>query len=176
MALRIGDSAPDFNLRGVDGEDHSLNSFTNSRILAVMFTCNHCPYVQAVEDRLIDIQRDYQAKGVSLVAINPNDEKKYPEDSFDEMVKRAARKGYNFPYLRDLDQKTTNSYGTEVTPEIFVFDQDRKLSYHGRVDDSKDPSQVKSKDMRNALDALLEGKEPPVTEAKAFGCSVKWLD
>ena len=175
MAISIGDQAPDFDLKGVDGNNRSLKSFADSKILVVMFTCNHCPYVQAYEDRLICIQRDYAARSVSLVAINANDETKYPEDNYEKMIERSREIGYNFPYLRDIDQKITSTYGAEVTPEVFAFDQDRRLQYHGRVDDSRYPDEVKTSDLRNAIDALLEGSVPPATETQAFGCSVKWL-
>jgi hypothetical protein len=108
------------------------------------------------------------------VAINPNDEVKYPEDSFEEMVKRAKAKAYVFPYLRDETQDVAKEYNAITTPQIYVFDKQRKLRYHGRVDDSRDPAQVTSQDLRNALDAILAGKSPPVEQTRPFGCSVKW--
>ena len=120
-----------------------------------MFTCNHCPFVKAYEDRLIQIQKDYSDKSVSLVAINSNETINYPEDTFEKMQIRVTEKSYNFPYLRDEDQSVASSYGASFTPEIFVFDIDRKLRYHGRIDDNKDPDNVTSSDLRNALDELL---------------------
>jgi len=174
--LAIGSPSEDFNLRGVDNRTYSLDDFLEKEILVLMFTCNHCPYVQAYETRLISIQRDYLSKGVALVAINSNSEMRYPEDSFDNMVQRAAEKGYNFPYLRDGDQSVAARYKAEYTPEIFVFDKERKLRYHGRIDDSKDETRVTSRDLRGALDSILSGKEITQPETQAFGCTIKWAD
>ena len=139
-----------------------------------MFTCNHCPYVKAYEDRLIEIQNDYLDKGVSLVAISSNSTRDYPEDGFEEMVIRAREKGYNFLYLRDESQSIATAYGAQYTPEIFVFDKDRRLCYHGRIDESKDPSKVTSSDQRKAIDALLSGRDIENPETHTFGCSIKW--
>ncbi|MDA4123270.1 MAG: thioredoxin family protein [Thaumarchaeota archaeon] len=172
--LPLGSPAPDFDLEGVDGNRSSLKSFSKSSALAIIFTCNHCPYSKAYEDRLIEIQRDYASKGVRLVAINSNDDKAYPEDSYPEMVKRAGEKRFNFPYLRDADQKTVDAYGAVCTPHVFVFDADRVLRYRGRIDDSRDPSQVKSPDLKNALDDLLGGLPLRAPDTKPFGCSIKW--
>ena len=141
----------------------------------MIFSCNHCPTVVAYEDRMVQIQRDYAGKGVGLVAINPNDDKKYPEDSYQEMVKRAKAKGFNFPYLRDESQEVARSYGAQRTPEVYVLDSERRLRYHGRIDDNvNDPGSVKSRDLGEALDALLAGKEVPVPETAAVGCTIKW--
>ena len=173
--LRIGDSAPHFKLPSVDGNSYSLTDFGDKKIAVVMFTCNHCPYVQAYEERLISIQNDYRDRGVTLIAINSNDDRRVPEDNFENMVKRAKAKGYNFPYLRDKDQKVVTAYGARVTPEVYVFDSERRLKYHGRVDDNRDPQRVMKHDLRNAIDALLRGDQVPVAEATAFGCTIKWL-
>lgn len=174
--LKIGDRAPDFNLKGVDSKNHTLSSFTDNKILVVMFTCNHCPYVQGWEDRLVTIQRDYGPKGVQLVAINSNETKNYPEDSFDKMVIRAKEKRFNFPYLRDEDQSIAKAYDAACTPEIYVFDAERKLRYHGRVDDNyQDPKAVKSHDLKNALDDLLANHSVKNPETPAMGCSIKWV-
>ena len=174
MALKRDDSAQPFSLLGTDRKTYSLDSFQSAKILVVIFSCNHCPYVQAYEDRLIAIQMDYGPKGVQLVAINPNDAKGYPEDDFPYMVERAKARGYNFPYLRDESQEVARAYGAERTPHIFVFDQNRKLRYTGRIDDNwQNPKAVKSHDLRNALDALLAGKEPPYN-TPAIGCTIKW--
>ena len=174
--LRIGERAPDFHLKGVDGKTYSLESFRDKRVLVVIFSCNHCPVVKAYEDRMIAIQRDYEPQGVQLVAINSNDDKAFPEDSFDNMVKRAREKGFNFPYLRDETQEVARAYGPTVTPEVFVFDEARTLVYHGRIDDSKDPNSVTRHDLRNVLDSLLRGEKPPITETRPFGCSIKWRE
>ena len=175
IELPLGSPAPDFALPGVDGKTHSLQSYNDRKILVVMFTCNHCPYVQANERRLIEIQRDYAAQGVQLVAINANETEHYPEDRFEEMQKRAKQIGYNFPYLRDGTQKVADAYKATHTPHVMVFDQERHLRYAGRVDDNwKEPAQVKSPDLRNALEDLLAGQAVRVPQTFAVGCTIKW--
>jgi peroxiredoxin len=173
--LDLGAKAPDFQLQGADGKRYSLQSFEGNPELVVVFTCNHCPYAQAYEGRLVSIQKDYAAKGVKLVAINSNDDNSYPEDSYPNMVKRSKEKGFNFPYLRDADQSVVTAYGAVCTPHVFAFDKERRLRYRGRIDDSKDPSQVKSNDLRDALDDLVAGKAVRVPDTKPFGCSIKWM-
>jgi peroxiredoxin len=173
--MPLGAKAVDFDLPGVDGRRYSLASFADSPVLVVIFSCNHCPYVKAYEDRMVAIQRDYMAKGVRIVAINSNDEKTYPEDSFQEMVNRSKKKGFNFPYLRDESQKTAEAYGAVCTPHIFAFDRSRVLRYRGRIDDSKDSSAVASPDLRNALDDLVAGSAVRVPDTRPFGCSIKWF-
>lgn len=173
--LELGERARDFDLQGVDGRRYSLESFSSRPILAVVFSCNHCPYVKAYEDRMVGIQRDYAPRGLQLVAINSNDEKSYPEDSFPEMVKRAKEKGFNFPYLRDSTQEVVEAYGAVCTPHIFVFDRSRVLRYRGRIDDSRDPRQVTSHDLRNALDDMVAGRDLRLPETRPFGCSIKWF-
>ncbi len=173
--LALDSRAPDFDLLGVDGKNHSLGSFAAKPVLVVVFSCNHCPYVRAYEDRMVAIQRDYAAKGVQLVAINSNDEKSYPEDSYPEMVKRAKEKGFNFPYLRDGSQSVVDAYGAVCTPHVFAFGKERKLRYRGRIDDSKDPKAVTVHDLRNALDDLLTSGEVRVPDTRPFGCSIKWM-
>jgi len=172
--LGLGAPAPDFDLPGVDGKNHSLGSFKDKPVLVVIFSCNHCPYVKAYEDRMVSIQGDYAAKGVQLVAINSNDDKAYPEDSFPEMVKRAKEKGFNFPYLRDAPQKVVEAYGGICTPHVFAFDRSRKLRYRGRIDDSKEEGKVTTHDLRNALDDLVAGNPVRVADTRPFGCSIKW--
>jgi peroxiredoxin len=173
--IGLGTTAPDFDLPGVDGRRHSLASFDAKPILVVIFSCNHCPYVKAYEDRMVSIQRDYAPKGVQLVAINSNDEKAYPEDSFQEMVKRAKEKGFNFPYLRDETQSVVTAYGAVCTPHVFVFDSKRILRYRGRIDDSKDPAAVRVSNLRNALDDLTAQAPVRVPDTRPFGCSIKWF-
>lgn len=173
--LKLGAAAPDFDLPGVDSKRYSLASFKDKKLLIVLFTCNHCPYVQGWEDRLIAIQREYGPKGVQLVGINANETKNYPEDSFDKMVARAREKRFNFVYLRDEDQSVARVYDAACTPEIYLFDAERRLRYHGRVDDNhQDPKAVKSHDLKNALDDLLAGRPVRTPEAPAMGCSIKW--
>ena len=173
--ISIGTTSPDFNLKATDNNSYSLSSFSDKKLLVIMFTCNHCPFVKAYEDRLIQIQKDYSDKSVSLVAINSNETINYPEDTFEKMQIRVTEKSYNFPYLRDEDQSVASSYGASFTPEIFVFDIDRKLRYHGRIDDNKDPDNVTSSDLRNALDELLSERAVTSSETHGIGCSIKWV-
>jgi len=175
-ALAIGSKAPAFaGLPGVDGKKHSLPDFDQKPVLVVAFTCNHCPYVQAYEDRMIALQREYGLKGVELVCINANDTVNYPEDNYDEMVKRSKKKGFNFHYLRDEDQSVATLYGATHTPEFFVFDKERNLRYHGKMDDNyQNPKAVKVNYLRNAVDAILAGKEVPEPETYSIGCTIKW--
>ncbi len=185
--LAIGSKAPDFKLPGIDGKAYSLASFKDAKILAIVFTCNHCPTAQAYEDRLIQLKKDYAGKEVALIAIMPNDAKSvqlselgYADlgDSFEEMKLHAKRKGFNFPYLYDGATETTSkAYGPVATPHIFIFDGERKLRYQGRIDDVEKPTGTpKNKDARNALDALLAGKEVETKTTKVFGCSIKWVE
>jgi len=173
--LEIGQRAPNFTLPGVDGKDHSLNFYKDRKIVIVVFTCNHCPYVQAYEDRLISIQRDYAGKSVQVVAINANDSTGYPEDSFENMIKRSQKRNFNFPYLRDKTQRVARAYGAEYTPEAFVLNSRFELRYVGRIDDNwQNPDKVKIHDLRDAISAVLAHKkvENPVTHA--IGCTIKW--
>ncbi len=175
LALKTGSKAPNFSLPGIDGKTYSLSSFEDKAVLAVVFSCNHCPYVQAAEDRMIAFQRDFGAKGVQLVAINPNDDQVYPEDSFEGMKQRAKARGFNFTYLRDESQSVARAYGAQCTPEFFVFGKDRTLVYHGRIDDGyKEASKAKKHDLRDATEAALKGNKvaEPITMAQA--CSIKW--
>jgi peroxiredoxin len=175
--LELGARAPDFtDLQGADGKRYSLRSFDDKPVLVVMFTCNHCPYSQAYEDRIISTQRDYAGRGVQVVAINSNDDKSYPEDGYPQMIKRAKDKGFNFPYVRDADQKAATDYGAVCTPHAFAFDEDRRLRYRGRIDDSRDPKQAKSHDLRNALEDMLAGRSVGVADTRPFGCSIKWME
>ncbi len=176
--LQIGDPAPRFeDLKGIDGDAYSLGDFSDAKALLVVFSCNHCPYVQAYESRMQQVYEDYKDKGMAMVAINSNDATQYPEDSFDEMKKRAETQGLTFPYVRDKTQKVAEAYGAQCTPHVMIFDQDHKLAYQGRYDDEKDdPEAGNAVDVRNALDAILAGKEPEEPITRAFGCSVKWAE
>lgn len=182
--LAIGDAAPDFSLKGVDDKTYTLASFGDAKILVVLFTSNHCPTAQAYEERVKKIVADYAPRGVALVGIQPNsarglrlDELGYSElgDSFADMKIRAKEKAFNFPYVDDGDtQNTARAYGCKATPHVFAFDAARKLQYVGRIDDSERPEYVKVSDLRNALDAMLAGKDVEVKQTPAFGCSTKW--
>jgi len=153
----VGTAAPDFkNLPGTDGKKYSLSDFSKDNVLVVIFSCNHCPYVQAYEGRIMALQKEFKDKGAQFVAINSNDDVGYPDDSFENMVKRAEEKNFNFPYLRDATQEVAKAYGATHTPHIFVFNKDRKLSYTGKIDDNwQEPSQVKKQFLREAINNLL---------------------
>jgi len=173
--MAVGTQAPAFSLPATDGKAYSLDSFADASLLVVVFTCNHCPYAKAVEERLVQLQRDYAGRGVRLVAINPNDERAYPDDSFAAMKVRAQEKGFNFPYLRDESQAVARAYDAACTPDIFVFDRQRKLVYNGRFDDNwQDPSKVRRQDLQAALDAALAGRPVDFEPVPSMGCSIKW--
>jgi len=186
--LQIGDPAPDFSLPGIDGKTHTLADYKNANVLVVAFISNHCPDSQAAEGRVKQLVNDTKSRGVSLVAINPNnpsglraDELGYSKynDSFDEMKLHAKEQGFNFPYLYDGEtQRTAKAYGCLATPHLFIFDSQRKLRYKGALDDSRfaDAATVKSPDARNAIEALLAGKPVPVEITKVHGCSTKWME
>ena len=174
MTLPLGAEAPPFELPGVDGGNHSLEEYSDVPALVVIWSCNHCPYVQAWEERMVELQRDYADRGVRLVAINSNDVDRYPADSFEAMQKRARERGFNFDYLFDGDQSVGRAYGAERTPEVFLFDRARTLVYHGAIDDSYEEENVSARYLRDALDALADGREPPLAETPPVGCTVKW--
>lgn len=186
--LAIGDAAPDFSLKGIDDKTHTLADYKDAKILVVAFLSNHCPDSQAAEGRVKQFVEDFKSKGVALVAINPNnpiglrpDELGYSKynDSFDEMKLHAKEQGFNFPYLYDGEtQATAKAYGCLATPHVFIFDAERKLRYKGAFDESRyaDPATVKSPDARNAVEALLAGRQVEVTETRPHGCSTKWLE
>jgi peroxiredoxin len=174
MTLTLTTEAPPFDLPGVDGRNHSLDDYAEAPALAVVWSCNHCPYVQAWEGRMIELQRELGDRGFRLVAINSNDAEAYPEDSFEAMQQRAEQQGFNFDYLYDEDQSALRAYGAERTPEVFLFDADRKLVYHGAIDDSRDETQVSERYLRDAIEAVLAGQEPVVSETPPVGCTVKW--
>ena len=167
--LALGDPAPPFSLPGVDGSTHSLAGY-RGRPLAVVFPCCHCPYVIAWEDRLNEIAREYGDRA-GLVAINSND---YLGDSFEDMQRRVAEKGFVFPFLRDESQDVARAYSAARTPEVFLFDTSHRLAYHGAPDsDHTDPAGADPY-LRRALDAVLDGGQPAVAETAAIGCTVKW--
>ena len=172
--LQIGAPAIPFELPGVDGRRYSLDQYADQEALVVVFTCNHCPYAQAWEDRLIRLQREYADRGVALVAINANDPVKYPGDNFEAMQERARSREYPFPYLQDLPQTTARAYGATRTPEVFVFDRERKLVYHGAPDDNSEVEQVQRHYLRDAIEAALAGKPTPIAETPPVGCTIKW--
>lgn len=173
--IELGTPCPDFKLPATDGKTYSRDDFKSAKVLVVAFTCNHCPYVQAYEGRLIELVSQYRPKSVEFVCINANDEKAYPDDSFDNMKDRATRWKYNFYYLHDATQKVARAFDAACTPEFYVYDADRKLRYHGRLDDNhKEPQKVKSRFLAEALDDLLAGQNPRTAQTAALGCSIKW--
>jgi peroxiredoxin len=174
MSRAVHASAPDFTLPGVDGRTHSLADYADAEILVLVQSCNHCPYVLAWEGRLNQIQRDYEPRGVAIVAVCSNDATTHPVDSFDAMVEHARDASYVIDYLHDEDQSLARALGSERTPEAFVFDAERRLRYHGAIDDNRDDEAVSTHYLRDALDAVLAGQEPAVTETPPVGCTVKW--
>lgn len=183
--LAINSPAPDFALPGVDGKTYKLEDFAKAKVLVVIFTCNHCPTAQAYEQRIMDLHADYKDKGVFLVAISPNDplavrldELGYSDvgDSFEDMKRHAKRVGFTFPYLYDGEtQSVSTAFGVLATPHVFIFDQERRLRYNGRIDDA-DVKPPKSHDARNAIDDVLAGRPVAVAKTRVFGCSTKWAD
>lgn len=171
--LKIGDRAPAFMLPGTDGHDHVYGG-EDEHPTVVIFTCNHCPYALAWEDRLLQVGRDYIHHGVRFLAINPNDATIKPADSFDEMKKRVAENPWPFPYLRDETQEVAAAYGAKTTPDVFVFDADDRLAYRGAPDSDYENSALNAQWLRDALDALLAGRTPETAETESVGCSVKW--
>lgn len=174
MSIALGTRTPSFKLPGVDGSDHALGDFRDAKLLALVQYCNHCPYVLAWEDRLMKLARDYADRGLRVVAVNSNDAARYLEDSFERMKERAEQLDFPFDYLFDASQALAQALGAERTPEVFLFDEQRRLRYHGAIDDSRDENAVSRNYLREAIDALLAGEEPPVTETESVGCTVKW--
>ncbi len=171
----IGFPCPDFRLPSATGGVVGRDDFQDATLFGVFFYCNHCPYAQAIEGRLLDLHRDYAKKGFQFVAISANDAVTYPEDSFENMKKRAQERGYAFAYLYDESQAVARAFGAVCTPDLYVFDRERKLAYHGRLDDSPmDASKVKRRELREAVDALLAGGTPARAQNPSIGCSIKW--
>ena len=173
--LSISSKLPTFNLKGIDGNLYSPDSFAGANALIIIFSCNHCPYVQAYEGRMIEIQKKYREKGVHVIAINSNDDVSYPDDSFENMKKRASEQNFNFPYLRDEDQSIAKAFDATHTPEIFLFGKNGELVYHGKIDDNwQEPEKVVNHYLEDALVELLGKKEISVPETYSIGCTIKW--
>lgn len=174
FTLQIGESAPDFSLPGVDGKTYSLADFAQSKLLVIVFSCNHCPYVIGSQERMIRFAADY-ANQVAFVSINSNEEAEHPTDSFEHMVERAREKDFQFPYLRDKSQEVALAYGALRTPHYYLFDANRTLRYTGRMDDHpRNPGQETTRELRDAVDALLRDETPAVPLTNPLGCNVKW--
>ena len=184
--LALGSKAPDFALPGVDGKTHKLSDYAAYPVLAVIFTCDHCPIAQMYEQRIQKLADDYRSKGVAVVAIEPNDPKAIRIDELDssdisdtlnDMKIRVAYKHLTYPYLYDGEtQQVTRAYGPQATPHVFIFDKERRLRYEGRFDNSYRVEMVKTHDAQNAIDAILADREVPVKHTGVFGCSTKWSD
>ena len=177
QGYEIGDKVADFKLKNVDGKMVSLADYKNAKGFVVIFSCNHCPYVKAYEDRMIELHKKYEAKGFPVIAINSNDPVAVPEDSYDKMIERAKEKSFPFAYLFDEGQKVYPVFGAVRTPHVYLLSKkgkDMVVEYIGAIDDNyKDATAVKEKYLENAIDALLAGKSPEVKETKAVGCSIK---
>ena len=170
--LKIGDAAPSWSgIIGIDDKEHGLSDYSKAKAVVLVFTCNHCPVAVAYEDRLVALQKDYQAKGVQVVGVNVNT---IAADRLDKMKERAKDKEFNFPYLYDETQKIGHDYGATCTPHVFVLDKNRKIAYTGAIDDSMAAGKVKTPCLRNALDAILAGEKPAKAATKQFGCSIKY--
>jgi peroxiredoxin len=174
--LALGTQAPPFRLPSATGGSVSVEDFPDARALLVMFICNHCPFVKHVRDELIRLAKDYQARGVAVVAINANDWSAYPDDSPELMEKEAREFGYPFAYLYDETQEVAKAYRAACTPDYFLFDADRKLVYRGQLDNSRPGNQepVNGKDLRAALDAVLDGRAVTDPQRPSLGCNIKW--
>jgi len=174
--LPLGTAAPDFSLPDTEGKMVSRDDFGDAPALLVIFMCNHCPFVKHVRAELAKLVEEYQSIGVAVVGINANDVVNFPEDSPEKMVKEVKTAGYTFPYLYDETQEVAKAYRAACTPEFFVFDKDRKLAYRGQMDDSRPGNgvPVTGKDLRNALNAVLQGRAVPQEQIPSMGCNIKW--
>lgn len=173
--VALGTPMPHFELPSVDGDIYNPESFADKRALVVMFICNHCPYVVAVEGRIIQLSRDYSGLGAQVIGICSNDPTDYPDDSPENLLQRWRDKEYAFPYLIDETQEVAKAFGAVCTPDIFVYDRERKLAYHGRIDDNwKEPSKVTQRELRDALEKLIRGERPAAEQHPSMGCSIKW--
>ena len=171
----LGSEIIDFTLPATDGRIYSVSDFHDKDLLVIVFKCNHCPYVKAVVSRLVELQKKYSGRGVQFIGINSNDAETYPEDSFENMKLFSNERGINFPYLYDESQEVAKAYDAVCTPDIYVYDNKRKLRYRGRLDDSwKDESAVGQRDLAAALEAILEKRPVQTEQFPAMGCSIKW--
>ena len=175
--LPLGTDAPQFSLPDtISGQNVSLADYNNGKALVMMFICNHCPYVIHLNEEIVSIANDYQSKGVDFIAISSNDAVNYPQDGPAEMTKHAAENDYNFPYLFDETQEVAKAYDAACTPDFYIFDQEKKLFYRGRLDGSRPGNSLDltGEDLRAAIDDVLEGKAAPETQYPSAGCNIKW--
>ena len=176
FTLGLGATPPDFSLPGVDGKNSRPGDFKDAKVLIVLFTCNHCPYVTGSQDRVDRLYSEYESKGVRMIAINSNETVDHPNDSFVHMVERAKKLELKYPYVRDDSQDVARAYGALRTPHFYVFDGERKLRYTGRIDNSpRDATKAVTHELRDALDDLLAGRSVRVPLTNPIGCNVKWL-
>jgi peroxiredoxin len=179
--LVVGDVASDFELKNVDGKMVSMKVDNNAKGYILIFTCNTCPYAKLYEDRVIQLDKKYRAKGFPVIAINPNDISKQPDDSMEMMQARAKEKGYTFPYLRDDSQEVAKAYGASKTPHVYVINKESdgtlRIEFIGAIDDSpREAADVQERYVEAAVDALLAGQKPAITSKRAIGCTIKWKD
>ena len=176
IPVSLGTSAHNFSLPGVDEKTYTLESFADEKFLVVLFICNHCPYIIAVEDQIVEIANAYKNKGVGFVAISSNNAEVYTEDSFEKMKIRSDEKNFSFPYLYDESQEVAKTYQAACTPDVFVYDKERKLVYHGRINDiERGESPVTTNDLEEALRDLLAGNEV-TDQVPSVGCNIKWKE
>ncbi|MGB5025897.1 MAG: thioredoxin family protein [Saprospiraceae bacterium] len=174
QAYQIGQAAEDFSLKNVDGKMVSLSDYKNAKGYIVVFTCNHCPFAQMYEKRIIELHKKYSKKGYPVIAINPNDPEVVPEDNFESMQKLSNKKKYPFAYLFDDGQKVYPKFGATRTPHVFILDKNKVVKYIGAIDDNaKDEAAVQIRYVEDAISALESGKDPNPNTTKAVGCSIK---
>jgi len=175
--LQIGDKAPAFALKNIDGKDYTLGNFKNAKALLIIFMCNHCPYVKPKVEEIKRLQKKYKDKGLVVVGINSNESENYPEDSYENMVKVSKERSFNFYYLHDETQEVAKAYDAVCTPDPFLFNSEMKLVYHGRLDDAMNPDDTATKkEMDEVIEALLNGKKMNFPFRPSQGCSIKWKE
>lgn len=175
LKLPLGTDLISFRLPGVDGQTYAPEDFIQAKGLVIIFTCNHCPYAQAAEPYLLELARTYQPKKIAFMAINANDASQYPDDAFVAMQQRAHEKHYLYPYLQDETQAVAKVYQAQCTPDVYVFDQERKLRYHGRVNNVRKAGDVATThELQDAIEVLLQGQLPAPNQKPSLGCSIKW--
>ena len=171
----FGEKTNTFKLKGTDGKIHNLEDHLGNNGLLIMFICNHCPYVKAVIEDIVNDCKNLEKEGLKSIAIMSNDTKDYPEDSFENMISFAKKHRFMFPYLIDETQEVAKAYGAVCTPDIFLYDSDRKLRYRGRLDDNwKEPENVTREELRMALDTVLSGNQIDFDQVPSMGCNIKW--
>lgn len=175
LPLPLGSPIIPFSLLGTDEKVYTHDTFPQAKVIVIVFTCNHCPYAQAAEPFLIELAREYHSRGVQCMAINSNDALTYPEDGIEYMKERAAEKNYPYPYLRDESQHVARAYQAQCTPDVYVYNENRTLAYHGRVNNVRKAGETAiTHELQDALDALLAGQPPSPDQKPSLGCSIKW--